>query len=103
MTDLTPLEAVVEAAWEDRAHVTAATHGELSSSCTDGVCPPDADLEGRRSTGSALAITSDVLGGVAAAAMIGGIVWAIVDATSRSGTSEAAAFACTPLGCRGRF
>ena len=29
MTDLTHLEAVVEAAWEDRANVSAATHGEV--------------------------------------------------------------------------
>ena len=29
MTDLTQLEAVIEAAWEDRAAVSAATHGEV--------------------------------------------------------------------------
>ena len=29
MTDLAHLEAIVEAAWEDRAQVSAATHGEV--------------------------------------------------------------------------
>ena len=29
MTDLAHLEAIVEAAWEDRANVSAATHGEV--------------------------------------------------------------------------
>jgi len=29
MIDLTHLEAVIEAAWDDRAHVSAATHGEV--------------------------------------------------------------------------
>lgn len=29
MTDLTHLEAVIEAAWEDRANISAATHGEV--------------------------------------------------------------------------
>ena len=28
MTDLAHLESVIEAAWEDRANVSAATHGE---------------------------------------------------------------------------
>lgn len=84
------------------AIVTSVTYGDLSSTCMDGLCPPGTDVEGRRSTGSTLALTSDLLGGVAAATMIGGIVWAIVDATSAPSTSETA-LRCTPLGCLGRF
>jgi len=81
------------------AILTSVDYGNLSSSCTDGVCPPGTDL----GTGRTLALSSDILGGVAAATMIGGIVWAIVDATSSPSTRESASIQCTPLGCRGVF
>jgi hypothetical protein len=81
------------------AIVTSIDYGNLSSTCTEGVCPPGTDLE----TGRTLALTSDILGGVGAATMIGGIVWAIVDATSSPSTRESASIQCTPLGCRGVF
>ena len=42
MTDLTHLETVVEAAWEDRAHVSAATHGEVRKAVDEALALLDA-------------------------------------------------------------
>lgn len=83
--------------------LAASTHGELSASCPDGICPAGYDLEGNRSSGATLALTTDVLGGVSAAALAAGIVWAIVDATQGSPSEARTQLQCSPLGCRGRF
>lgn len=83
--------------------LTATTYADLSSSCPDGVCPAGYDVDGRRATGSTLALTSDILGGVAAATLVVGIVWEIVDATSPHADASSASIRCTPIGCRGTF
>lgn len=83
--------------------VTASTHADIEAHCPGGLCPAMGfDLEARRSTGTTLALTTDVLGGIGAATLAAGIVWAIVDATSGH-DDERAALTCSPLGCRGHF
>ncbi|MBX7192598.1 MAG: hypothetical protein K1X94_11100 [Sandaracinaceae bacterium] len=82
--------------------LAATTYGDISASCPDDRCPAGYDLDGRRSSGSALALTTDVLGGLAAATLAAGIVWEIVEATSH-GEESRATLRCSPLGCRGHF
>lgn len=83
--------------------LTASTYASIDSSCPGGTCPAGYDLEGQRSTGTTLALTTDVLGAVGGVAMAVGIVWGIVDLTSGSSDTSSASVQCTPLGCRGRF
>ena len=46
MTDLAHLEAIVEAAWEDRARVSAATHGEVRKAVDQALALLDSGRRG---------------------------------------------------------
>lgn len=79
-----------------------ASHAEddLVESCNAGTCDEDT-----RSRGKALKTTTNVLLGVGSAAVVGGLVWWIVEHTggeSRepAGSTTAATLGCTPYGCR---
>ncbi len=79
---------------------------ELASNCPNGACPPGYAYEGRVSDLRALALTTDVLIPVGAAAAIAGVVLIFVlqDGPSESATASAA---CASDGCmafvRGRY
>jgi hypothetical protein len=84
--------------------LTASTYADVSNHCPDGVCPTSYDLEQSRSSGTTLALTTDILGAVGAAAIAVGLVWGIVDLTSSHEPAPTdASIACSPLGCRGTF
>lgn len=78
---------------------------ELASTCPDRVCPPGYDFESTASSGSALALTTDVLLPVGAVALATGVVLILV--LQESDESASAGAACGPDGCvavaRGRF
>lgn len=71
---------------------------DLASSCTDGVCPPDRESDAN--TGRALALTTDVLLGVGAAAVaVGTILFFALQPSDNRTDSPAAAAACVSDGC----
>lgn len=71
-------------------------HGSVSGRCPDrSACPPE--VQSDIDTGSALALTSDILYGVGGALAIAGGVWLIV-ALATGGDDDASA-ACTAGGC----
>lgn len=85
--------------------VTLSVNDELSSSCPNRECPAGYDYESRTSTGSALALTTDILIPVGAVALATGVV--LLLALHEDGDSPRAAAICGPDGCAatvtGRF
>jgi tetratricopeptide (TPR) repeat protein len=77
--------------------------GELAAACPADVCPDSYEFEGKANEGRALAISTDVLLAVGAAAVATGVVLIFV---LQEGSTTASA-ACTDDGClgmvRGRF
>jgi hypothetical protein len=75
-----------------------ATRSELESMCPNDLCPADYDFASRANTGQALAIATDVLIPVGAAALVTGVILLFVLSDGSESSTNAGGI-CTGEGC----
>ena len=71
----------------------------MEDSCPDFECPEDFDLEGTRDSAKTLALVADILFIAGGAAIVGGLITALVGGGSESAEGPSATLGCSHQGC----
>ena len=72
---------------------------DVEDECRDFECPEDFDLDGTRDSAKTLALVADILFIAGGAAIVGGLITALVGGGSESADAPSASIGCSHQGC----